>query len=190
MSLSSSMDNVIDNLKTKGGLTYSDVYNRLMELGLDKTIKEDKAYYMSSGPLRGEPSDKTTCSYCRKHYPSSKYTVHTWNICRRLKADQYKKEEGKGKGSGKEGRTEEKARVVIDEDSDSVVSALRFTKTHLWAYDTAASSQMTANPDIFMIIEPASGRVCLADDGLISYTGRGTIMLRATLPNGKFNSLL
>jgi hypothetical protein len=190
MSLPLSMENVVDNLKTKQGLTYSDVYNRLMEIGLDRTVKEDMAYAVTS-TTSGSASDEKTCTYCKKHYPSSKYTGHTWNICRRLKTDQEKKKkEGKGKGPEKGGDKprEEKARVIQESDSDSVVSALRASEAHLWGFDTEASSHMTSNQGLFIELQPASGKLRVADDRLIDYTGRGTINLKVTMPDGKTSS--
>jgi hypothetical protein len=96
-SLPAEMDNIVDNLLTKD-LSYDDVLSRLMDLAQKDSQDDgdDKAYLSkqrqkqkSTQPSRAKDSegDEKVCTYCRKHYPNSRYTGHTWNVCFKLKAD-------------------------------------------------------------------------------------------------------
>ena len=97
-SLLSSIDNIVDNLQTKENLTYNDVYQHLMDLKFTQHEIDDKVYKVSE-KWSSKNSDSTIeCSYCKKHYPTSKFIEHTWNNCNKLKRDKEKKnKKGKGK---------------------------------------------------------------------------------------------
>ena len=72
-SLPSSMDNIVDNLQTKDGLTYDQVYQKLMDLNSKSNQAEDKAYRVQE-PHRSTitSSEDKECSYCKKYFPKSR----------------------------------------------------------------------------------------------------------------------
>jgi len=112
LSLPQSMENIVDNLQTKQGLTYDDAYQRLIDIADRRESGEasdDKAYKASEKKKRQPKSSNTEkeCTYCKKHYPQGRYTGHTWNECFKLKRDK----ESKTKDSDKD----EQAKVTSDD---------------------------------------------------------------------------
>jgi hypothetical protein len=107
------MENIIDNLQTKEGLTYGQVYQKLVNLSTsDEKHNEDKAYKATEKKRKSNYSaDTKECTYCKKHYPNSKSIGHTWNECHRLKADKEKKSE---KGNEKE-KVDETAKITTED---------------------------------------------------------------------------
>src|SRR3989337_812678 len=97
--LPESMSNIVDNLQTNPDLTYDQAYNKLMDLSTSVKADEDKAYMTNEkNKGKGKSSSKPQtnskeCTYCRKHYPTSRYTGHSWNECKRLKSDQEKRKD-------------------------------------------------------------------------------------------------
>jgi hypothetical protein len=82
------MENIVDNLQTKEDLTYDQVYQKLMDLGISKD-DDNKAYKVTDKGQTHQVGTKE-CSYCKKQYPKSKAIGHTWNECNKLKANSLK----------------------------------------------------------------------------------------------------
>lgn len=188
-SLPSSMENVVDNLQTKPDLTYDQAYQRLMDLSTTSaTDKDDKAYNTGTGnPPRNRnnttENGQKECTYCKKHYPKSRFTGHTWNDCNKLKADKEKKESGKSAESAKvstETPSAESETVRLSTD----IPAPPSNPSSRWVIDTGASSHMSNNLDLFMNFRHSVGNVRVADDRTIRSWGTGDIALWVKLPNG------
>ena len=193
-SLPSSMDNIVDNLQTKDGLTYDQVYQKLMDLNSKTNHVEDKAYRVQE-PHRSTSSnansDEKECSYCKKHFPKSRWTGHLWNECHKLKAKQEKEKEKKGKGRVDTAKAvTESSKVSTDTDAVSPRTHPSSSRSTQWVIDTAASSHMTNNPDLFLNIEHHRGRVVLADQHALEVVGRGTVALQGKLPSGKSHPIV
>ena len=114
------MNNIVDNLQTKDNLTYNQVYEKLMDLPRKVKSKDDKAYKATASSLeeKGKWKDTTEeleCSYCKAHYPKSKFQGHKWSTCNKLKADKEKKEKDKEEKKDKEGKKEETTKPVSEE---------------------------------------------------------------------------
>ena len=160
-SLPSSMDNIVDNLQTKDGLTYDQVYQKLMDLNSKSNQVEDKAYRVQEPRRQADPnsnSEDKECSYCKKHFPKSRWTGHLWNECHKLKAKQEKEKEKKGKGKVDTAKAvTESSKVSTDTDAVSPRTHPSSSRSTQWVIDTAASSHMTNNPDLFLNIEHHRG---------------------------------
>ena len=188
--LPSSLENVVDNLQTKQDLTYDQAYQKLIDLTTDNKDEDDKAYRITEtkGKEKANTSGTKECSYCKKHYPKSKYIGHLWNECNKLKADREKRKEKKEK-------EKEDTANVATEDRTSNIEAVGARSTSFstpshspstrWVIDTAASSHMTNNIDLFINIEHHNGRVRLGDDHFIDVSGKSTVELQGKLPTGK-----
>jgi transposase InsO family protein len=191
-----SMENIVDNLQTKEGLTYDQVYQKLMNLSTSDKHDEDKAYKATEKKRKSNYSadrDTKECTYCKKHYPNSKSIGHTWNECHKLKADKEKKSD-----KGKE-KVDETAKITTEASSSSLEtvglhsSADSFPTSSTppstrWVLDTAASSHMTNNLDLFINIKHRRGKVRMGDDSVIESYGIGTVELLSKLPTGYANS--
>ena len=198
-SLPDEMDNIVDNLLTKD-LTYDETLSRLMDLGQkgEKNDKEDSAYQTTNRTSKKQKSkqsqEKRTkdsgkesgCTYCRKRYPNTNYSGHSWNECRKLKADQEKKRAEKG-GSSSSSKDKGSVQKVMS-DSESNDERVRLTSISTpespWALDTGASSHVTSKLDLFVKIKPASGYVRVADERRVPVEGVGEVHLDCQAPGG------
>jgi len=106
--------NVVDNLTTKGSLSYAVVKQWLMDIDISEP--EDNTALYTSKPSGNKKKGKkakgnsdssspksTTCTWCKKHHPQ-KFERHTWNECFRLQKWNEKKKE-KEKEKDKEAHT-------------------------------------------------------------------------------------
>ena len=181
--------NIVDNLTTKDDLSYSDVLKRLRELDDGGDIKEisDVALTTSTTNKKNKrkkkddqpkpDKDQKDCSYCRKHSPG-RSSGHTWQDCRKLKAD-------------RENKKIEDAKVMEEEDVSNPTSiALHLTSLPTptsWIFDTAASSHMTSNKDLFDRLQPHHRIVRTGDASPLSAEGIGSLVINAMLPDGSLS---
>ena len=189
-SLPDDMDNIVDNLVSKD-LTYEEVFARLMDLGNKDGGKEDKAYkakqqrkdkQKSQVLTKGTNSEKNEgCSYCRKYFPKTKFTTHTWQECRKLQAD---KEKGEVKKGGPQTSDQkESARRADESDSERVSRTSTSSSYSPWILDTGASSHMTSKLDLLMNIKSHSSVIRIADDSGIHCDGVGEVRLDCKAPD-------
>ena len=198
-SLPASMDNIIDNLQTKEGLTYDDVYQRLVDIADRKDAISDDNAYRSTETNKGKGKRSSSkadsekeCTYCKKHYPRKNASGHNWHECFRLKKDR----ESKAKPTEekeKEKEKEEQAKIAVKSD-DYIEAVSRRTISPLhpsnkWVFDTAASSHMTNNPDIILNRQPSSGVVKLGDDYRVNCEEKGTVHLDVKTSSGQKSPL-
>ena len=183
--------NVVDNLTTKEDLSYSDVITRLHEMddGDDVDVPDvalkttttkhgKKKAYKSDNSDKPKESDKKDCTYCRKHSPG-RSSGHTWQDCRKLKADREKK-------------TEDAKVMKEDTVSNPISSALHTTQSPTqsptsWIFDTAASSHMTPLKDHFERLRPHRRTVRTGDSTPLIAEGIGSLTIDAILPDGSTN---
>lgn len=89
--------NVVDNLTTKSDLTFAAVKQHLLDIDYEEVSDTALATgsTITKKPVLSRPSgivksyNKTTCSYCKKHYPKSNLNHH-WYKCEKLKGDKTK----------------------------------------------------------------------------------------------------
>jgi len=83
LSLPELMNNIIDNLQTKGDLTFEDVRFRLLDLSANHSLgnKGEKAYGVEKSGKNKGPEE---CTWCKKRSFNAK--GHTWQECNKLKA--------------------------------------------------------------------------------------------------------
>jgi hypothetical protein len=111
------LDDQVDII-TLRNLTYEQVTAKLSGVAARDKLKEkkngkDKAFSSTSfknkkkkktSPSPKNDDTKVGCTYCKKHFPKSKWSGHTWNECRKLKAAEKKKDK-----DGEDGRSEQAA---------------------------------------------------------------------------------
>jgi hypothetical protein len=113
VSLPESMNNIIDNLQTKGDLTFEDVHSRLLDLNANHSFgnRGEKAYLVEkSGKLNNGPKE---CTWCKKRGFNAK--GHTWKECNKLKAS---------KNDTSTTKDDEKARLASHETTTETSSTL------------------------------------------------------------------
>jgi hypothetical protein len=145
-SLPSSLDNVIDNLTTKEGLTYDNVCGRLMDLvsTSKKIIEEDKALYgkakgnkWSNKESKGKEKE-VYCTVCKDNGKKERvWQLHHIKHCKSKKTDEVAKV------------------AASDNDSDltliatdyALASSSNSTRSQhwKWIFDTGCFSHMTGN---------------------------------------------
>jgi len=187
ISLPESMNNIIDNLQTKGDLTFEDVHSRLLDLSANHSSGSgrEKAYRVEKSGSGGKGPKE--CTWCAKrgHYAKG----HTWQECNKLKAS--KKNES-DKSANLHG---EKARMASQPSEDSSTMATAFmvsanltpsTASSVWIFDTGATSHMTPDTGVFSgSLRPHSGHVKFANGERGAISGIGTVKLRCRLPGGR-----
>jgi hypothetical protein len=183
------------NIITLRNLIYEQMSAKLSSIAARNKLKkekneEDKAYSSTSfknkkkkktsASLKNDDA-KTECSYCKKYFFKSKWTDHTWNECRKLKAAEKKRDkEGAADGS----KSEQAA--LAKEEARSAVS--RFSsKSHsakpTWLFDTGASSHITSNADHILNLKPTQILVRIANDKYLVCEGLERVEFTVVLPN-------
>jgi hypothetical protein len=187
LSLPASLDNVVDNLQTKENLTYNDAYQRLTDIA-DRHEQGDspdpKANKVSERKSKGKGKDKATtntkekeCTYCKRHYPNSRYTGHIWNECFKLQ----KAREAEGEKPVEQGKVASEEQAGFKQ-AVSLRSSSTPLSTPKWVFDTAASSHMTNNPDILLDLRSCQGQVRIGDDSALPVKGYGSSRLTGLIP--------
>ena len=181
------LPNVVDNLSTKDNMTYSQVKQRLLDLGsnnsssdlaLSTTKMKGKGKAASSSSKnksssnKSSSSDQLVCTWCSKHSPGTK-VGHTWNRCHVLKD---RKEKGTWPPKDKK---QEQAHVTTD---NSEVS------TTLFYFDTCASSHMCPDRSRFEHFTSRSGFVKSSGKTMMKIKGSGTVVLDCILRDGTVSS--
>jgi hypothetical protein len=188
------LDDQVDII-TLRNLTYEQVTAKLSGVAARDKLKEeengeDKAFsstsFKNKGKKKTNPSlknddTKVGCTYCKKHFPKSKWSGHTWNECRKLKAAEKKKDK-----DGEDGRSEQAA--LADEKAQGArpTVSLSFKSNsaeHSWLFDTGASSHMTSNADHILNLKPTQLSVRIANDKTLVCEGLGRVEFTAVLPN-------
>src|SRR3978361_1318227 len=108
------MNNIIDNLQTKGDLTFEDVHSRLLDLNANHSFgnKGEKAYRVEkSGKLNKGPKE---CTWYKKRSFNAK--GHTWQECNKLKATK--------KNDKSTAKDDEKAQLASYETTTETSSSL------------------------------------------------------------------
>lgn len=101
-SLPKSMVNIVDNLQTKGDLSYDDICERLTNLHSTDQIEEqildtDKAFVTNYDKGKQNGNGKE-CTWCKSK--KDNYMGHTYDQCKKLKAVQAQRKAKKGKKGG------------------------------------------------------------------------------------------
>jgi hypothetical protein len=181
ISLSSEMDNIVDNLQTKADLSYANIHARLMDLPANKSTSsttDDKAY--KAGSSSASTSDKS-CTFCKKK--GWKHEGHTYQECRKLKARNEKNKEKKNENKD----SDDAKRTASDDiiEATAMISQNTNPSTTLrWIFDTGATSHCTSNKSQFETFKKATGSVRMADHTQHAVHGIGTIKLTCRLPDG------
>jgi hypothetical protein len=156
--------------------------------------EEDKVYSSTSFKNKGKKKSsaslknddaKAECSYCKKHFFKFKWTGHTWNECRKLKAAKKKRD----KKEAADGFKSEQIALAKEQAQEvrSVVSRFSFFKFHFakltWLFDTGASSHMTSNADHILNLKSAQISVRIANDKHLVCEGLGRVEFTIVLSN-------
>jgi len=195
--LSSTMDNIVDNLQTKETLSYSDVWTRLLDLSSPdaagsalmshqkKKKNQTKSCLSTSSSLRpGIPPPKE-CSYCWKRNLLSK--GHTYTDCAVLK----KVFEEKKNAAGSVKIVQEKSDIsqsfaLVSSSSHtppqrSMTSGIAHrsseTKTfEVWTFDTAATHHITIDFSVLQDPTLVSIGIEVGDGRVLQSTHKGTVL--------------
>jgi hypothetical protein len=187
------------NIITLRNLTYEQVTAKLSSLAARDKLKEEengenKAYsstlFKNKGKKKSSASFKNDdaraeCSYCKKYFFKFKWTDHTWNECRKLKAAEKKRD----KKRAADGFKSEQVALMKEQAQEvrSVVSRFSFFKSYfarsIWLFNTDASSYMTSNADHILNLKLAQILVRIANDKHLVCEGLGRVEFTAVLPN-------
>ena len=184
VSLPESMNNIIDNLQTKGDLTFEDVHSRLLDLNANHSLgnKGEKAYRVEKSGKNKGPKE---CTWCKKRNFHAK--GHTWQECNKLKAS---------KKNDKNAKEDEKVRLASQEittENSSTFATAFVVSTNLvpsnasdaWIFDTRCTSHMTHNADMLYSHRSHGGFVKFANGSKGEISGIGIVKLRCRLPGGQ-----
>src|SRR5215213_2115759 len=196
--LSSDLDDQVDII-TLRNLTYEQVTTKLSGVAARDKLKEeengeDKAYSSTSFNKgkkktsnnikpKNEGNSKAECTYCKRHFPKSKWTGHTWSQCRKLKAAKKKKDQEGGESA--DGSRSERAAMADEQVQGArpaVSSSTFYPAKSIWLFDTGASSHMTSNADLILNLKPTQVLVRIADDKNLVCEGFGKVEFMAVLP--------
>jgi len=184
VSLPESMNNIIDNLQTKGDLTFEDVHARLLDPSANHSLgnKGEKAYRVEKS---GKNKGLKECTWCKKRNFNAK--GHTWQECNKLKAS---------KKNDKSTKEDEKVRLasqeITTENSSTFATAFVVSTnpvpsnvSNAWIFDTGCTSHMSHDADAFDSHRPHGGFVKFANRSKGEISGIGIVKLRCHLPGGQ-----
>jgi len=178
------MNNIIDNLQTKGDLTFEELHSRLLDLSANHSLgnKGEKAYRVEKSGKNKGPKE---CTWCKKRSFNAK--GHTWQECNKLKAS---------KRNDKSTKEYEKARLASQEittESSSTFATAFVVSTNpipsnasdAWIFDTGCTSHITHDADVFDSLRTQGGFFKFANRSKREISGIGIVKLRYHLPGGR-----
>ncbi|KAI1001440.1 hypothetical protein K3495_g6760 [Podosphaera aphanis] len=172
--LSPFLKNVVDNLTTKGDLSFDEVKPRLLDTDYQTPTQTALITREQRGGLNfNNPAGikkLKVCTYCQRHFPSANLN-HGWHKCpnRRLK-------NSAEKGSV----TKEMANVTIT-STDQV-------STSPFYFDTCATSHMCPYPDRFEYLDQCTGFVTSSSGASMAIRGKGSVLINCKLSDGSVSS--
>ena len=207
--LPDTMDNLIDNLATRGITTFVDIEPKILDIAEKHSLDtvDSSAYYTTTRKLKNTntTTPNNECTWCKKH--DMTFIGHVYTNCRKLKKyqEENKKEDNPQTASKKKQKGDNMANAVaLDSDNESAtVNAFNtvvengkrireesaYTTSPLpltsgWILDSGASRHMSGSIDDFSSVQPRSGTITVAGDLRLPIEGVGTVRLRCRLPDG------
>lgn len=184
--LPKSMFNIVDNLQTKGELTYDDICDKLQNMRShdieDPDLGDNKAFFTDKG--KGQSNNTKECTWCKSR--KEKYLGHTYNECNKLKAHQAQRK-------AKKGKREESASTITHDAATTILMVRAQTpspKNPAWILDSGATSHITPHAEQLYDIEPHHSVVRTADGRAHSATGMGKSTFQSRLPDGRVHTIV
>jgi len=188
------MTNVIDNISTKGDISYAEAKQRLIGLPSNQKIIQDSTFVAyrkrkvlnNNTPNNNTPNNNNQtktpvsigklaqicCTWCKKH--GHPFEGHMWYHCSRLKEEQKKKAQSAHVSA-------ESTEACI---TDVALTAVSTPIHSAWIFDTGSSSHMTSDLDKFETIIANHGTVKVGGGVILVHEGKGTCLVHPLLPDG------
>jgi transposase InsO family protein len=175
---------VVDNLKTKNSLTYSEAKDWLLNLTVQQANRALPIAAAASSSSSGPSTGQKHCSWCGKHSPTTA-SGHDYRGCSKLK--EHKKQQKAITAPATTNSTAATTQaapppVAIPPAEPNHSAAIArnsrvSTLSNQWIFDTGATSHMCSNADLFSSLRPDTGSVSLADQSTVGVTGIGTVII-------------